>query len=76
MTSIAGEAMVSVDGKASNAGPVLFKTTSRVKFGYPGKQCVAVRDKAICLWAEASDFCCRGSVINYSFEAIPIGICK
>ncbi|GKE33823.1 hypothetical protein Tco_1453145, partial [Tanacetum coccineum] len=35
-TAAAGEAVVSVDGKASNVGPVLFKTASKVKFGYPG----------------------------------------
>ncbi|GKF10830.1 hypothetical protein Tco_0048756, partial [Tanacetum coccineum] len=82
-TSAVEEVVVSADGKASNGGAVAFKTTSKRNrymvcifiFG-GGKYCVAVRDKGMCLWAEANECRCGSSVINYSLEAIPISYQK
>nr|GEV61948.1 hypothetical protein [Tanacetum cinerariifolium] len=73
-TSAAGEVIVTADSKASDGVVVLFKTEYKVKFR--GNYYVVVREKGMCLWAEASECCCGSFIINYSLEEIPISYWK
>ncbi|GJS31827.1 hypothetical protein Tco_0492447 [Tanacetum coccineum] len=79
--SARGGVTVSGVGKLRSGCAISLKIASKVKSGFPGldllpkcgiDNCVTVRDKGMCFWAEACDCCCCGSIIDDSLEAVPV----